>query len=183
MGTPYPSSSGQISTKQMSRGSDERIKDTLFFRDDMENTIPRATGVSASTAEVTRSSGTQGTVTPYEGEKMLVVNDVDATTQTIYYKLGKLKDGKVAVDMRWFKNSDVASFELIVNHYTGAVVRTYKVKFLESGMKWQYWNAAGAYADITGGGREHSRQYLELGQAGYRCFCCHCWHCLFSAGY
>jgi hypothetical protein len=129
----------------------ERARKQLMYRDDYETTNPKCKGVTASAAEISNDSGTEGTVMAYEGEQMLLVQDADATTQTVYYEFGQNKTDKITLDVWFWKNSDLAAMELIAECYDNTTVETYKLKFLESGMKLQYWTSAGAYADATGG--------------------------------
>ena len=144
---------------QLRTDPSERPGWKLVFRDDFEkvddaNSIPKVIGTTAAAGEITLDYGTQGTIAPYNGRSCLKVQDADATSQTIYYKIGKLADGKIAINLKWFKNSDTAAYEIILEHHDKTTKETYKVKFLESGMKWQYWTSAGAYADITGGAED-----------------------------
>jgi len=134
-----------------SREPSERDKKTLMFRDDFEDDNPKAIGITAVAAEISTDAGTEGTVMPYEGGKMLLVQDANATSQTVYYKFGNNKTDIITLDVWFRKNSDLAAMELIAECYDKVNVETYKLKFLESGMKLQYHNSAAAYADVTGG--------------------------------
>lgn len=149
----YMSLTGASETTGLTFGlPEERNVKRLFFYDDFEDDTPKVIGVTAAVGEVSTDAGTEGTVTPFSATKMLKVQDADAATQQVYYKFGKLIDGKIGVKIRWFKNSDTSDFQIKVTHYDKVTAETYIIQFLEASMKWRYWNAAGAFADITGGG-------------------------------
>lgn len=149
-----PGGASKLDKKLLSKASDERTVDRLFFRDDYETATPACIGVAATTAEITHDSGTQGTVTPFEGAKMLRVSDVSHVTQQVYYQFGQMKDGKIAVEVRWWKDADTADMVIKIEHHDKVTIDEYGIRFLESGMKWQYFNSAGSYADLTGGGED-----------------------------
>lgn len=150
--TELISLTGQSQASGLSFGEpEEREVKTLFFYDDYADDTPKVIGVTATTGEITTDTGTQGVVTPFSGTKMLKVQDADAATNQVYYQFGRFADGKIGIKLRWFKNSDTSDFIIEINHHDKVTKETYKVKFVEASMKWQYWNSSGTYADISNG--------------------------------
>lgn len=130
---------------------EERTGRRLFFYDDFKDDVPKVIGVDAVAGEIDTFVGTEGTVTPFSGTKMLRVDNVGAADATVYYQFGRIADNKMGIKLRWWKNSDISEFELIVEHFDKVTAEVYKLKFVEATMDWWYWNSAGAYVAVTTG--------------------------------
>jgi len=82
----------------------------------------------------------------------------DAASITLF--LGKVVTSNIwAVSVKWcggYAYTNIRGMEVTINYYTGAVKRTYGIKWIGETATvdtkaWYYWNGSGAYAAITGG--------------------------------
>lgn len=144
-----PSYTGLSPKIEASRDPSERKEFTLLFRDDFEDTTPKAIGVAASTAEVTHNSGTQGTVMPYEGAKMLKVADTGGTNQMVEYLFGPMGNDRVTLDCWFFVDATANNQLLEVWDFDGTDLQYFSVKQV-NGTGFQYYNSVGAYETISG---------------------------------
>ena len=128
---------------------------TLYFKDDMEGTLKWVTAAGTWTKDATAG------YIIYDTSALKGVTDAGGTFNANTYinipTARQLSDTKIGVELYIFSlnvtNANVANLTFDLDIFNGTNNYLMKIRYLPTGAatgKWQYWNSAGAYADIAG---------------------------------